>query len=156
MRSQKGISLFELILVFSLLASLVWGLLPEWSTFFQQQRQHQAGMLLERLLLYARHLAVLRHESVLFCLSVDNQHCSSGPAQYGLVTVVEEGKPYFYRREQLTEQGSFYWRGFGHNDGVTFSVSGLVKQNGSFYYRGEAGRQLFRISINKLAQVKWW
>lgn len=152
--SQKGFSLIEVLLVLALVVVLARVALPNWQQLIAGEKAYTTCAKLERLLLYARSLAIIKQQEFGVCLSADGAHCLAGPAGEVLVYQSLSHGKVIVRRLKLDAGSQFYWRGFGRGSGVLFLISGEVERNGSFYFL-QNGQLRHRIVVNKLGGVRF-
>lgn len=151
--SQKGFSLIEVVLVVSIISVIGCLALPDWQQLLVADQAYRVSLKLEKLLLYARSLAVIKQHDIEVCTSFDREQCSRGLAGNLIAFSGQRGGRHVYQRVTLTRNGKLLWRGFGQAAGVIFNRNGLVTRNGSFYYEVH-GQLQTRLSVNRLGGVK--
>jgi prepilin-type N-terminal cleavage/methylation domain-containing protein len=140
LKSKRGFTLFELLLVLVLLSTLSLMAMPNWRGLYIRWQIEQATDKLQALLYYARNLALLRGEIEL-CSSQDGMSCdepvASGPAvwPHNLILRSRITRQVIYQLPAIAFPLRLIWAAsLGRNQWLRFEATGFsAGQQGAFY-----------------------
>lgn len=132
-KNQKGFSLFEALIVLTIIIILIAVTVPNEKLFISKSQDEVMSQQLLRAIYLARSEAMTRSQTVTLCASVDDKTCSGDWIQ-GYIIATNDQRISVYRN--VTNQGMINWRTFpkGRKE-LTFLATGFTEiENGTFWY----------------------
>ncbi len=163
MKIQQGFSLFEMMLVMSIIAIFLAMAFPllryPWEQFNQTMLQTQLIQAIQ----IAKHEARIRHQAIALCKSNSLHQCAGEWIDGQLIFIDEYDDGSVHDQAQIlktihmpAQGGKLYWRSFPiYRDYLQFSASGLAQNdNGTFWYCDAELTAIWALSLSKSGHTR--
>ena len=154
---SRGMTLIELIVIFSIIAILITTAIPAYTQFLNRQKSNGISQLIYQRFMLARNIAISRSEAVKFCGSRDGLNCFSNSLLYLLVFEdknrnhrIDSDEQLYQRVDLGTEEEQLHLRAALGRHYIEIDANGRARQTGSFYYcpKNRDPHHAQRITIN--------
>ncbi len=142
MQSQKGITLFELLISIGIIGILSGAALPSYTRFIQKSEMNSQINQFIGLLTMARQYSVSKQQIVTLCPSTDGESCGKNWHDGQIIftdrnrnRIIDEEDKLIRFAQKLPDNYQLTWRTFQNKKYLQYTPSGFTNfQNGTFRY----------------------